>query len=76
MEGKRVWRKKLNLYKFSELVPCPYCAELFHSNVSLSRHVLSKHNWNDDFLKGFEVIETHGSVMIVRKLEEAEQKNE
>lgn len=63
------WVKKLNVARFKERVPCPYCppdSETFASNLSLSRHVLKKHNWNKDFLKGFEVIETHGSVMIVK----------
>lgn len=54
---------------FSEAVPCPYCMEKFKSNVSLCRHVLSQHNWNKDFLKGFEIVETHGSVMFVKEVE-------
>jgi len=64
------WQKKLNLAQFKEKVPCPYCPETFPSNVTLCRHVLRKHNWNEDFLKGFEVLETHGAVMIVQRKEE------
>lgn len=63
------WQKKLNIAIFPEPVRCPYCDEAFKSNVMLCRHVLSKHNWNEDFLKGFEVLETHGAVMIVQRKE-------
>jgi len=61
------WEKRLNLVRFIERVMCPYCPRDFPSNVSLCRHVLHDHNWNKDFLKGFEVIETHGAVMIARR---------
>lgn len=66
------WKKQLNLYHFQERVPCPYCppdAPTHPSNVSLCRHVLHEHNWNQDFLKGFEIVETHGSYMIAKKVE-------
>ena len=61
------WQKQLNVVKFKDRVVCPYCPETFPSNVSLCRHVLSEHNWNKDFLKGFEIVETIGSVMIVKE---------
>lgn len=63
------WIKKLNLFRFPAPVTCPYCPEKFPSNVALCRHVLSAHNWNKDFLKGFEIVETHGAVMIVKEKE-------
>lgn len=46
------------------------CPETFPSNLSLCRHVLREHNWNKDFLKGFEIVKTHGSVMIVKRKKE------
>jgi len=64
------WQKKLNIVHFKERVPCPFCpegSETYPSNLSLCRHVLKEHNWNKDFLKGFEILETHGAVMIVKK---------
>jgi len=67
------WRKKLNFFPFKEKVPCPYCPEFFSSNILLCRHVLCQHNWNRDFLKGFEIVETHGSVMIVKEVRENEE---
>lgn len=71
------WQKKLNIFVFKEKVPCPYCpkgSEGFNSNIQLCRHVLAQHNWNKDFLKGFEIVETHGSVMIVKEIEGIEKR--
>jgi hypothetical protein len=70
---KPKWRKKLNVVKFKERVPCPYCppdSPDFPSNLALCRHVLREHNWNNDFLKDFEVVETYGSVLIAKKITE------
>lgn len=70
MKMTNKWKKRLNVIQFKERIPCPYCEKTFPSNVSLCRHVLRSHNWNKDFLKGFEVVETHGAVMIVKRIEE------
>lgn len=67
------WTKKLNVIKFRPAVVCPYCPETFPTNLALCRHVLRKHNWNEDFLKGFEIMETHGAVMVVRKVEHGDE---
>jgi len=61
------WTKKLNIVKFNEQVICPFCPDTFPTNLSLCRHVLNKHNWNEDFLKGFEIIEVHSGWMIAKK---------
>lgn len=63
------WAKKTNTVKFDPRIPCPWYPADFPTNLSLCRHVLHKHNWNKDFLKGFEILETHGSVMIVKEKE-------
>lgn len=66
------WQKTLNIVRFDPRVPCPFCPEDardFPSNLSLCRHVLHEHNWNKDFLKGFEIVETDGAVMIVERKE-------
>lgn len=72
--GKK-WAKKLTIQRFPERIKCPYCpedADDFPSNLALARHVLTEHNWNKDFLKGFEVVEVVGSVMIVKEEVEKE----
>jgi uncharacterized Zn-finger protein len=46
---KPKWEKKLDIVKYPERVPCPYCpanAPTFPSNLSLARHVLTHHNWD------------------------------
>lgn len=59
-EPKPKWQKKLNVVHFPERVPCPYCkpdAPTYPTNLSLSRHVLQKHNFANSPLQAAKRLE-------------------
>jgi len=64
------WQKKLHSIRFPKPVPCPYCplgTEPYKTSLTLIRHVLNNHNWNKQFLEGFEIVKDTEEIMVLKE---------